>query len=98
MLVRKLNSYLRPAMKVFKLFSRCLLPKEFSQAFPVTEIVLSSSNSFPNRSSLLDIGLTIGILNKFFWFRLPIEFFPQFEYPIHQVVKDRIKKKKKKDE
>ena len=100
MLVKKLNSYLRPVMKVFKFFSRCLLSKEFFQAFLVTEVVLSSSNSFPNRSSLLDIGLTIGILNKFFRFRFrpPIQFFPLFEYPIHQAVKDRIKKEKKKDE
>jgi hypothetical protein len=41
--------------------------------------------------------LTIGILDEFFWFRLPIQFFPLFEYPIHQVAKDRVKKEKKKD-
>jgi hypothetical protein len=69
--------------------------KEFSQTFLVTEIVISPPDSFSNGSSLLDIGLAIGILNKFFWLRLPIQFFPLFEYPIHQVAKGRIKKKKK---
>ena len=95
MLEKKLNSYLRLRVEVFQFFSRCFLFKEFSQTFLVTEIVISPSDSFSNGSSLLDIGLTIGILDEFFWFRLPIQFLPLFKYPIHQVAKDRIKKKKK---
>jgi hypothetical protein len=41
--------------------------------------------------------LTIGILDEFFRFRLPVQFSPLFKDPVHQMAKDRIKKKKKKD-
>jgi len=71
--------------------------KEFSQTFPVTEIVISPPDSFSNGSSLLDIGLAIGILNKFFWLQLPIQFFPLEEYVFNKVAKDRIKKEEKED-
>lgn len=97
MAAEKINSYQGLRMEVSQFFSRSLLFKEFFLTFLATEIVISPSNSFPHRSSLLDIGLTTGILNKFFWFRLPAQFLRLFEYPMHQVTKDRIKKKKKKD-
>ena len=71
--------------------------KEFSQTFLVTEIVISPPDSFSNGSSLLDIGLAIGILNKFFWLQLPIQFFPLEEYVFNKVAKDRIKKEEKED-
>jgi len=71
--------------------------KEFSQTFLVTEIIISPPDSFSNGSSLLDIGLAIGILNKFFWLQLPIQFFPLEEYVFNKVAKDRIKKEEKED-
>jgi len=95
MLEKKLNSYLRLRVEVFQFFSRCFLFKEFSQTFLVTEIVISPSDSFSNGSSLLDIGLTTGILDEFFWFRLPIQFSPLYEYVFHKVAKNRIKKEEK---
>jgi hypothetical protein len=42
--------------------------------------------------------LTIGILDEFIGFRLPIQFPLRVEYPIYQVAKDGVKKEKKKDE
>jgi hypothetical protein len=42
--------------------------------------------------------LTIGILDEFIGFGLPTQFPLRVEYPIHQVAKDGIKKKKKKGE
>jgi hypothetical protein len=98
MLEKKLNSYLTLRREGFQFFSRCLSVKEFSQAFVVAEIVISPSDSFSNSSSLLDIRLAIGILNKFFWFKLLIEFVSPEENAFKKVAKDSIKNKKKKGE
>ena len=54
----------------FRFFLRLLFFKEFSQAFLITKIVIFSFYSFPNGSSLWDVGLAIGILNKLFRPRL----------------------------
>jgi hypothetical protein len=72
--------------------------KEFFQTSLIAEIIISSSHPFSDGRSLWDIGLTIGILNKFFRFNLPIQFFSLHEYIFHKVVKDHIEEEKKEDE
>jgi len=57
------------------------------------EVIMPPRYPFPDSSSLLDINLTIGILDEFFWFRLPIRLFPLEEYASNKVAKDQIKKK-----
>jgi hypothetical protein len=76
---------------------RLLLIKEFRHTFLTAEIIVSSFYPFSNGSSPRDIGLAIGILDKFFWFELSVQFFPLHEYAFNQVVKDRIEEEKKKD-
>ena len=98
MLERKIKFLSETPYGGFWFFSRCFLFKEFSQTFLVTEIVISPSDSFSNGSSLLDIGLTTGILDEFFWFRLPIQFSPLYEYVFHKVAKNRIKKEEKENQ
>jgi hypothetical protein len=77
---------------------RLLFIKEFPHTFLTAEIIISSFYPFSNGSSLWDIGMAIGILDKFLWFALPVQFFPLDEYVFNKVVKDRIKEKKKEDE
>jgi hypothetical protein len=53
-------------VKNILVFLRLLFFEEFSKAFLITKIVISSFYSFPNGSSPWDIGLAIGILNELF--------------------------------
>jgi hypothetical protein len=76
---------------------RLLFIKEFPHTFLTAEIIISSLYLFSNSSSLWDIGLAIGILDEFFWFKLPVEFFPLHENVFNKEAKDRIKEEKKKD-
>jgi len=73
---------------------RLLFVKKFPHTFPTAEIIISSFYPFSKGSSLWDIGLAIGILDKFFWFKLPIQFFPLRENIFNKAVKDRIKEEK----
>jgi hypothetical protein len=50
------------------------------------------------RSSLWDIGLAIGILDEFFWFRPPVQFFPPHRHIFNEIVKHCVKEEKKDDE
>jgi hypothetical protein len=76
---------------------RLLFIKEFPQTFLTAEIIISSLHFFSNGSSLCDIGLAIGILNKFFGLKPPIQFFALREYVFNKVAKDRREKEKKED-
>ena len=77
---------------------RLLFIKEFPHTVLAAEVIIFPRYPFPNGSSLWDIGLAIGILNKFFWSKLPIQFSPLYEYVFNKVMKDRIEEEKKKDE
>jgi len=77
---------------------RLLLFEKFSQAFLTTEIIIFSLRPPPDGRSLGDIGLAVGVLNKFLWLRCPTPFFPPHSHVLDKVVKNHIKEQKKKDE
>jgi len=58
---------------------------------------MSSLYSFPNGSSLRDIGFAIGVLNEFFRLRFSAHFFPPHYHVFNKVVKNRIEEEKKED-
>jgi len=42
--------------------------------------------------------LAVGILNKFFWFKLSVYFFPPRRHAFNEIVEDGVKEEKKDDE
>jgi hypothetical protein len=81
-----------------QVFLRLPFLKKFSQAFLTAKIIVSTVYSFPNGSSLRDIGLAIRVLNKFLWLRFPAPFFPPHGHVFNKVVKNRVKEEKEEDE
>jgi hypothetical protein len=47
---------------------------------------------------LRNIGLAIGVLDKFLWLRFPVPFFSPHGHVFNKVVKNRVKDEKKEDE
>jgi hypothetical protein len=79
------------------LFLSFLFFKKFSQAFLSAKIVISPFHSLPNGCLPKDIGLAIGVLNKFLWLRLSPPFVPPHHHIFNKVVKNRIEEEKKED-
>ena len=77
---------------------RLLLIEKSPRTFLIAEVVFSSFYPFSNGSTLRDISLAMRILNKFFRFRLSVQFSPLDEHVFNQGVKDRVEKEKKKNE
>jgi len=72
-------------------FLRLLSIDEFSQTFLAAKIITSPFEPFSNGGSHRDIGLAIGILNKFLQSRLFVQFFPRSDSGLDQVAKNREK-------
>jgi hypothetical protein len=77
---------------------RLLFFKKFPQAFLTAKIIMSTVYSFPNGSSLRNIGLATGVLNKFLWLRFPGPFFSPHGHVFNQGVKNHVKDEEKEDE
>ncbi len=79
----------------FWLFLISLFLKEFPQAFLRAKIIVSPFYSLLNGVSLRYVGLTIRVLNQFFWLGWLAQFLPPHEHVLDKVVENPVKQKKK---